>query len=91
MAYGLLGLKPWEFWKLTHAELLDMLDGYQYKADIEMHRIAWHAANVMNVHLKRSNRVTVDKLLGKKREMTLAEKHREFEKLKRLIKNKKKC
>jgi len=63
-----------------------MLDGYQYRADIEMHRIAWHAANVMNVHLKRNNRVTVDKLLGKKREMTIAEKHAEFEKLKKLIK-----
>jgi len=51
-----------------------------------MQRIAWHAANVMNVHLRKRHRVTIDQLLGKKRMMTDVERAAEFEKLKEAIK-----
>lgn len=44
-----------------------------------MHRLAWHAANLMNVHLKK--KVTVKKLLGKERNMAMEERERQFTRL----------
>jgi len=84
-AFGLLGLKPWEFWRLTPGEYLEMCEGYNLRIEHEMRRLAWHAANVMNVHLKKRNRVTVDQLLGKKRTMTDAEREAEMVKLRKAI------
>lgn len=40
--------------------------GQQQAAERQMHMLAWHAANVMNPHLKKGNQVSPDKLLGKK-------------------------
>lgn len=82
IAYGPLGLKPWEFWRLTHAELLDMMEGRKHQADMEMRRLAWHAANVMNVHLKKP--VTVEKLLKPKPQQTDQDKKKQFDKLAKL-------
>ena len=63
-----------------------MVEGYNLRVEHEMRRLAWHAANVMNVHLKKQHRVTVDQLLGKgKRSMTQEEKQTEFEKLIKLL------
>ena len=62
-----------------------MCEGYNLRIEHEMRRLAWHAANIMNVHLKKRHRVTVDQLLGKKRVMTDAERELEFEKLKKVI------
>jgi hypothetical protein len=63
-----------------------MCEGYNLRIEHEMTRLAWHAANVMNVHLKRRQRVTVDQLLGKgKRQMTPDERAAEFAKLKKTI------
>lgn len=82
-AFGLLGLKPWEFWRLTPGEFEEMVEGYNLRVEHEMHRLAWHAANIMNVHLKK--KVTPGKLLGKREPMSMEERKAEFEKLKRLI------
>lgn len=56
-----------------------MAGGYQERLDTQMHLLAWHAANVMNVHLKR--KVTVKKLLGKQKTMTPIERDIEGAKL----------
>lgn len=40
-----------------------MIEGYQLRNEQDMERLAWHAANTMNVHLKR--KVTIKQLLGK--------------------------
>jgi hypothetical protein len=45
--------------------------------DTQMHLLAWHAANVMNVHLKK--KVTVKKLLGKEKKMSPPEINMEIE------------
>lgn len=64
-----------------------MVEGYNLRVEHEMRMLAWHAANVMNVHLKKQHRVTVDQLLGKgKRSMTQEEKQAEFEKIAKLLK-----
>ncbi|MDR6225450.1 hypothetical protein [Desmospora profundinema] len=60
-------------------ELQDLTEGYQERVDLEMHRLAWHAANLMNVHLKK--KVTVKKLLGKERNMAMEERERQFTRL----------
>lgn len=83
MAFGPLSLKPEEFWSLTPSELFDMAEGYRERYDTQMHIVAWHAANTMNVHTK--NRVTVDKLLGKKKEMTPIDRELQVEKLRNAL------
>lgn len=62
-----------------------MCEGYNLRIEHEMRRLAWHAANVMNVHLKKRHRVTVDQLLGKKKQMTDAEREAELVKLRKAI------
>jgi len=79
-------LKPDEFWRLTPAELNEMAEGYQERMDQQMHLLAWHAANIMNVHLKR--KVTVKKLLGKERVMTREEREIQFERFMVMLKKK---
>lgn len=44
--------------------------------DQELQLVAWHAANLMNVHLKK--KVTVKKLLGQEKNMTKEEKEETF-------------
>ncbi|WP_240511861.1 hypothetical protein [Paludifilum halophilum] len=56
-----------------------MARGYRERVEYDMHRLAWHAANVMNVHLKK--KVTVKKLLGQDRNMSREEKERHFNRL----------
>lgn len=51
--------------------------------DQEMHRLAWHAANIMNVHTKK--KITVKQLLGKEKRMTREEKLEKFEQLKQKL------
>jgi hypothetical protein len=79
MAFGPLSLSCDEFWSLTPAEIFDLAEGYRERYDTQMHIVAWHAANVMNVHTKKQ--VTVDKLLGKKKEMSPLDRESEVEKL----------
>lgn len=52
-----------------------------------MQMLAWHAANIMNVHLKRP--VTVKKLLGKG-SMTQVEREEKFKQLMKLLEERRK-
>lgn len=64
-----------------------MIDGYNLRAEMEHQRLAWHASNIMNVHLKK--RVTPAQLLGKEKvnvPQSEEDKHEEFEKLMELRK-----
>lgn len=68
---------------------MEMVEGYNLRVEHEMQRLAWHAANVMNVHLRRRDQVTVKKLLGKEKPpMSREEKEAEFEKLRKIIERK---
>lgn len=61
-----------------------MLEGRKHAADLELRRLAWHAANIMNVHLKKS--ITVEKLINPpKKQQTLEQKTAEFDKLKKMV------
>ena len=71
---------------MTPAELNEMAEGYRERMDQQMHLLAWHAANIMNVHLKR--KVTVKKLLGKERVMTREEREIQFERFMAMLKKK---
>lgn len=53
VAYGLLGLKPHEFWSLTLKEFHWMMEGYRLKEDQEWRKIAQLASWTMSPHLKR--------------------------------------
>lgn len=77
---------PEEFWKLTPAEFNLLTEGYLDREDREMTKLAWHASNIMNVHLKK--KVTVKKLLGKEKVMTVESKEEEFNKLIELLNKK---
>ncbi|MFS1513060.1 phage tail assembly chaperone [Chengkuizengella sp. SCS-71B] len=63
-AYGILSLKPQEFWSLTLAEYNLMIKGYELREEQEWRRTAQLAAWVMSPHLKRP--ITADKLFKKK-------------------------
>jgi hypothetical protein len=68
---------------LTPAEIGELADGYQERINTQMQLMAWHAANIMNVHLKK--KVTVKKLLGKEKTMTQDDREKEFKKLMKLM------
>jgi hypothetical protein len=65
IAYGFLGLKPREFWKLSPKEYFLMIEGHKEKEEFELQKRAQHAAWVVQPHVK--NKVTPDMLLQKKR------------------------
>tara|TARA_R100000426_G_scaffold40049_1_gene31143 strand:+ start:1669 stop:1932 length:264 start_codon:yes stop_codon:yes gene_type:complete len=73
---------------MTPAEIFEMAGGYQERLDTQMHLLAWHAANVMNVHLKK--KVTVKKLLGKQKSMSPLEREAEGKKLMRVLEERRK-
>jgi hypothetical protein len=56
---------------------MEMMEAYNQKLELQMQMLAWHAANVMNVHLKRQ--VTPDKLLGKSKSKQMSPIDREQE------------
>lgn len=61
-----------------------MARGFEERLDIQMNLLAWHAANIMNVHLKK--KVTPKKLLGReKKSMSPEDRAREWEKLQKLL------
>ena len=53
------------------------------RQDIEMQRLAWLAANLMNVHTKK--KITVQQLLGKSKTSSKEEKVAKFEELKQRL------
>lgn len=66
MAYGALGLKPWEFGKLTIDEFAQMVDGYIWRTKQQQLSTAGFVAAIINTctsrDLKRA--ITVDMLIG---------------------------
>lgn len=68
---------------MTLREIDELSHGYQERLDTEMNQLAWHAANVMNIHLKK--KVTPKKLLGQDKDMTPLEREQEWTKLKEAL------
>lgn len=56
-----------------------MYQGYLFRHDRDMERLAWQTAHLMNIHLKR--KVTVKKLLEKDRRQSKQTKEQNFKKL----------
>lgn len=52
VAYGVLGLKPQEFYKLTPAELIKMLEGYERRRRDILWIVSYYAANLMGTQIK---------------------------------------
>ena len=67
MAYGPLGLKPWEFGRLTFGEFLAMAEGYQWRKEQEQVLAAGFVASLINTCSTRDlkSAVTVEMLLGR--------------------------
>lgn len=51
-AYGILGLKPYEFYELTPAELIKMLEGYERRRRDILWIVSYYAANLMGTQIK---------------------------------------
>jgi hypothetical protein len=58
-----MGLKPWEFARLTPSEFTAMVEGYRKRQEQEWYRTAWLACYVLAPHSKR--KLTPEKLLGR--------------------------
>ena len=52
VAYGVLGLKPWEFDELSVMDFNEMVDGYNQKTMADRWAMAYWTANIMNVSIK---------------------------------------
>ena len=67
MAYGPLGLKPWEFGRLTFGEFYELAEGYHWRIKEEQRMTAGFVASIINTCTSRDLKkpVTVDMLLGR--------------------------
>lgn len=52
VAYGVLGLRPWEFDELSVMDFNEMVDGHNQKAMADKWVMAYWTANIMNVSIK---------------------------------------
>ena len=70
MAYGPLGLKPWEFGRLTFGEFYELAEGYHWRTQQEQKMTAGFVASIINTCTSRDLKkpVTVDMLLGRERQ-----------------------
>ena len=60
-----IGLRPWEFDRLTPLEFEQMVDGYRKRRDRDWYQVAWMVAHLLAPHRKRGQRaLTPEKLLG---------------------------
>jgi hypothetical protein len=66
LAFGPLNLSHEQFWSLTIAEFNDLVEGYVWREERQMERMAQLAVWITAPHLKKP--WTVEKLLGKKKE-----------------------
>ena len=66
MAYGPLGLKPWEFGRLTFGEFYELAQGYHWRIQQEQKMTAGFVASIINTCTSRDLKqaVTVEMLLG---------------------------
>ena len=76
MAYGPLGLKPWELGRLTFGEFYALAEGYHWRSKQEQTMAAGFVASIINTCASRDLKkpVTVDMLLGKEADKN----HREY-------------
>ena len=67
VAYGPLGLKPWEFGRLTFGEFYALAEGYHWRTKQEQTMAAGFVASIINTCTSRDLKkpVTVDMLLGR--------------------------
>ena len=65
VAYGPLGLKPWEFGRLTFGEFYELAEGYHWRTKQEQIMTAGFVASIINTCTSRDLKkpVTVDMLL----------------------------
>lgn len=77
VGYGALELKPAELWALTPVELYHMMSGYRWRAERQYEMLAWHAANVMQPHVKK--RLSVPLLLGRVQSSRMPTSREEFD------------
>lgn len=70
VAYGPLGLKPWEFGRLTFGEFYELAEGYHWRTKQEQIMTAGFVASIINTCTTRELKkpVTVDMLLGRERQ-----------------------
>lgn len=70
VAYGPLGLKPWEFGRLTFGEFYELAEGYHWRTKQEQIMTAGFVASIINTCTSRELKkpVTVDMLLGRERQ-----------------------
>lgn len=63
-----IGILPWDFWNMTPAEFLLQVKAHNWREDQAWQKLAWQTAHIMNVWLKKEDRVSIDDLLPKKQE-----------------------
>jgi len=63
-----IGIGPFDFWKLTPAELTKQVEAYAWRDEQAWRKTAWQTAHLLNIWLKKEDRVTVDDLLPKHKE-----------------------
>lgn len=67
LAYGELGLKPWEFWRLTPREFDLCVAGFKRREDRMWHLAGWLGVLVTAPHTRK--RFKVEDLVGRKLEL----------------------
>ena len=77
MAFGLLGLRPWELEKMTPFELEAMAEGKREVLKNEDMKRALFTAYVVNVHLKRANQIKVKDIMDQIWPITAEERKQE--------------
>ena len=62
-----MGLKPWEFGRLTFGEFYELAEGYHWRTQQEQKMTAGFVASIINTCTSRDLKkpVTVDMLLGR--------------------------
>jgi len=82
----MLGITPDQYWKLTPAELGEMLEGYSWRQERVWDVAAWVTSHMINISGKTTRKkITPDKLLGRKkqamRNVTYDDKVKSFEEI----------
>ena len=62
-AAAMIGLLPWDFWRMTHAELVERIDAYRDRMVREDERAAWMIHCLLSAWVKKPP--SVDRLLGR--------------------------
>jgi hypothetical protein len=62
-----IGIGPFDFWKLTPAELTKQVEAYTWRDEQAWRKTAWQTAHLLNIWLKKEDRITVDDLLQKEK------------------------